>query len=54
VIPERAPDVGDLILQDLRLDKGIGPHGVQEFILGNQAAGVLDKIAQDGKRFGRQ
>ena len=40
-VPQRAPDVGDLILQDLRLDEGIGPHRLQELVLGNQAAGMF-------------
>ena len=53
-VPQRAPDVGDLVLQDLRLDEGIGPHRLQELILGHQAASVLHKITQDGERFGSQ
>ena len=53
-VPQCAPDVGNLILENLRLDEGIGPHRVQELILGHQAAGMLHQVAQDGKRFGSQ
>jgi hypothetical protein len=53
-VAQRAPYVGDLVLQDLRLDERIRPHGLQQLILGDQAAGAFHEVAQNGKRFGSQ
>jgi hypothetical protein len=36
------------------LDEGVGPHRLQELILGHQAAGALHQITQDGECFGGQ
>src|ERR1700722_637459 len=52
-VAERAPNIEDVGLQHLRLDESIRPQSVEKFILGNQPAGVLYQITQDGERLRR-
>jgi hypothetical protein len=40
--------------KDFRLDIRLGPHGLQQLLLGDQSAGVRHQIGQYGKRLGRQ
>jgi hypothetical protein len=46
-------DLEDMAFQDFRLDEGLGPQGIEQFILRNQPAGVFDQIPQDSERLRR-
>jgi hypothetical protein len=53
IVPECVADLEDMALEDFRLDEGIRPQAIEQFILCNQPSGVFDQIPQDSERFGR-
>jgi hypothetical protein len=46
-------DLEDMAFEDFRLDEGIRPQAIEQFILCNQPSGVFDQIPQDSERLGR-
>ena len=54
MVPERAAHDEDMSLHRLWLNHNAGPHGLEQFIVRDQAPGVFDQIGKDCKRFWRQ
>src|SRR3954470_6073287 len=53
-VAEVLADLEDVLLEDLRLNLEVAPHGVEQLVLAEQPARVLDQVAQDGERLRRQ
>ena len=49
LLAERLADLADTALEHLFADVGLGPHGVQELLLGHHPPGVLRQVAQHGE-----
>jgi hypothetical protein len=54
VVAEELAQLKHVGAQNLRLHVGLGPEGVEEFVVGDETAGILDEVAQDRERLGRE
>src|SRR5262245_22357032 len=54
VISENPSNLGDMALQDLGLDGGLGPPRVEELRLRDQPLRMLNQVPEDGKSLGCQ
>jgi hypothetical protein len=54
VVAEELAQLKHVGAQNLRLDIGFRPEFIQEFIVSDEAAGVLDQVTQDRERLGRK
>ena len=53
-LPQRLPQHRHVVIQVVFLDRRPGPHGVEQFLLGDQLAGVLDQHAERIEHFETQ
>src|SRR5271156_4964746 len=54
MVAQGAAKIEDVALDYFRLNEGVRPQGLKQFVLGDQVAGVLDQKLEHGKRFGCQ
>jgi hypothetical protein len=52
VVPENGSNLGDVALQNLRLNVRLWPEGFEDLVVGHESPGVLDEIPQHGKGLG--
>jgi hypothetical protein len=52
VVPENGSNLGDVALQNLRLNVRLWPEGFEDLVVGHESPGVLDEILQHGKGLG--
>ncbi len=54
LVLQHSPEVKDLVLDDLGLDRGAGPDRVEQLPVGHQLPGVLDEVVEDAELRRRQ
>ena len=54
VVTEELAQVKHVGAQNLWLNIGLGPQLIEELVVGNETAGILDEVAQDRERLGRK
>ena len=54
IVAEELAELKHVGAQNLRLHVGLWPKRIEEFVVGNEAPGILDEVAQDCERLGRK